>query len=81
MTSRLNGSCVGIIKSKNFCTGSTILIIKDPQNVLVDSLSGFYFLTMPSQITEGKTLIEPGIVSVKEDEEEEFLADCELWNH
>jgi hypothetical protein len=64
-------------KIKDFCPDYIILIIEGPQNILVDSLSRLYHLPMPFQITEGKKLIEPANISVEEDDEEAFLADCE----
>jgi hypothetical protein len=50
--------------------------IEGPWNNLVDNLSRLHHLPMPSQIAEGKKLIEPTLVSDDKDDKEAFLMDC-----
>jgi hypothetical protein len=51
--------------------------IKGPQNILADNLSGLLCLPTPSQIVEGKKLVEPVVVSDDEDDEDGFLESYE----
>ncbi len=47
--------------------------IEGPCNILVDNLSRLHCLVTPAQITEGKKLVEPTEVSIKEEDEAYFL--------
>ena len=51
--------------------------IEGKKNILADNLSRLLCLPTPSQITEGKKLIEPAFVSEDEDDEDGFLTSCE----
>ena len=51
--------------------------IEGEKDILADNLSRLLHLPTPSQITEGKKLVEPAIVSDEEDNNEGFLALCE----
>ena len=51
--------------------------IEGPKNILADNLSWHLRLPTPSQIVEGKKLIENAIVSDDEDNKDGFLASCE----
>jgi hypothetical protein len=51
--------------------------IKGKKNKLADNLSLLLWLPTPSQIAEGKKLVELAIVSDDEDDDEGFLASCE----
>ncbi len=48
-------------------------MIKGPYNILADNLPWLHCLVTPAQITEGKELIEPTVVSNKEDDKAYFL--------
>ena len=50
--------------------------IEGKKNILADNLSCLLCLPTPSQIAEGKKLVEPAIVSDNKDNEEGFLASC-----
>jgi hypothetical protein len=50
--------------------------IKGPHNILADNLSRLHCLVTPAQIAEGKKLVEPTEVSIKE-EDEVYLLDQE----
>jgi hypothetical protein len=47
--------------------------IEGPHNILADNLSRLYHLVTPAQIVEGKKLVEPAEVSIKEKDEAYFL--------
>ena len=51
--------------------------IEGEKNILADNLSRLLRLPTPSQIAEGKKLVEPAVVSDDEDDDEGFLASCE----
>ena len=59
--------------------------IEGPRNILADNLSWLRRLVTPAQIAEGKSLIDPAVVSDDEDElyflEQEYrgLNDDEIW--
>jgi hypothetical protein len=60
--------------------------IKGPHNILVGNLSRLHCLVAPTQIAEGKRLVEPAEVSSKEEDEAYFLNqeysglyDNEVW--
>jgi hypothetical protein len=46
--------------------------IEGPRNILADNLSRLHCLVTPAQITEGKKLIEPAVVSIEEEDEAYF---------
>ena len=46
----------------------TLHYIEGPRNILADNLSRLHHLVTPAQITEGKSLIDPAVVSDDEDE-------------
>ena len=74
MTSRLSESCVGN-QIKEF--SPWLNYIQGQKNILADNLSRLLHLPTPSQITEGKKLIELVIVSDDKDNEDGFLVSCE----
>ncbi len=47
--------------------------IKGPRNILADNLSRLHRLVTPAQIMEGKKLVEPAEVSIKEEDKMYFL--------
>jgi hypothetical protein len=47
--------------------------IEGPRNILADNLSRLHCLATPAQIAEGKKLVEPAEVSIKEEDEAYFL--------
>ena len=47
--------------------------IEGPHNILADDLSWLHCLVTPAQITEGKKLIEPAVVSNNKDYDGYFL--------
>jgi hypothetical protein len=51
--------------------------IEGERNLLADNLSRLLRLPTPSQIAEGKKLVEPAVVSDDEDDDDGFLASCE----
>ena len=59
--------------------------IEGPHNILADNLSQLHCLVTPAQIAEGKSFIDPAVVSEDEDElyflEQEYtgLNDDEIW--
>ncbi len=63
----------------------TLHYIEGPRNILADNLSRLHCLVTPAQITEGKSLIDPAVVSNDEDElyllkqEKVGLNDDEIW--
>jgi hypothetical protein len=63
----------------------TLHYIEDPRNILADNLSWLHCLVTPAQIAEGKSLVDPAVVSNDEDElyflEQEYtgLNDDEIW--
>ena len=46
----------------------TLHYIEGPHNILADNLSRLHCLVAPAQIMEGKSLIDPAVVSDDEDE-------------
>jgi hypothetical protein len=61
----------GIQKLQSFhpyCTTS-----RAPRNILADNLSRLHCLVTPSQIAEGKKLIEPAEISIEEEDKAHFL--------
>ena len=46
----------------------TLHYIEDPQNILAGNLSRLHRLVTPTQIVEGKSLIDPSVVSDDKDE-------------
>ena len=50
--------------------------IEGEKNILADNLSQLLCLSTPSQIAEGKKLIEPVVVSDEEDDKEGLLTEC-----
>ena len=65
--------CIGRIKLKNSCNGSTML--RSPEYP-GGQPARLHHLPMPSQISEGKKLIKPAIASDDEDDKEAFIMDC-----
>jgi hypothetical protein len=55
--------------------------IEGPWNIMLDNLSQLHHLPTPSQIIEGKKLVEPPVVSHDEDDEKAFLADRKKLSH
>jgi hypothetical protein len=47
--------------------------IEGPCNILADNLSRLHCLVTPTQIAEGKKLVEPAEVSIKEEDKAYFL--------
>jgi hypothetical protein len=47
--------------------------IEGPRNILANNLSRLYPLVTPAQIPEGKKLVEPAEVSIKEEDKAYFL--------
>jgi hypothetical protein len=47
--------------------------IEGPRNTLADNLSRLHCLVPPSQIAEGKKLVEPAEVSIEEEDNSYFL--------
>jgi hypothetical protein len=47
--------------------------IQGPRNILVNNLSRLHCLVTPAQIKEGKKLVEPAEVSIKEEDKAYFL--------
>ncbi len=50
--------------------------IEGKKNILADNLSRLLCLPTPSQIMEGKKIVEPDIVSDDENDKDRFLASC-----
>ena len=50
--------------------------IEGKKNILADNLSRVLCLPTPSQIAEGKKLVEPAVISDDNDDDEGFLASC-----
>ena len=51
----------------------TLHYIEDPRNILADNLSMLHRLVTPAQIAEGKSLVDPAVVS-------ETKMSCTSWN-
>jgi hypothetical protein len=47
--------------------------VEGPCNILADNLSRLHRLVTPAQIAEGKKLVEPAEVSIKEEDKAYFL--------
>ena len=47
--------------------------IEAPRNILANNLSRLHRLVTPAQVAEGKKLVEPAEVSIKEQDEAYFL--------
>ncbi len=50
--------------------------IEGPRNILADNLSRLHCLVTPTQIVEGKKLVEPAEVSIEEEDKAYFLEGC-----
>jgi hypothetical protein len=69
----LKTQCVLCWRTKIIEFSPMLHYIKGPRNILADNLSRLPHLVTPAQIAEGKKLIEPAEVSIKEEDEAYFL--------
>lgn len=59
----------------------TLHYMEGPHNILADNLSRFNCLVTPAQIKEGKSLVEPVVVSDDDEENAYFLEqECSSFN-
>ena len=49
--------------------------IEGPKNILAGNLSQLHRLVTPAQLTEGKDLVEPAVVSDNEDNDDAYFLD------